>query len=133
MMKALYFQFTVGVLPLYLVTFAGYWAYGSSTQTFLLNNVKGPIWVKAVANITAFLQSVIALHVMTSKLILCCFQNIWFKYNFCHLSCFTILVHPSFNSTNFVPQFSKCPIFSTIYSFGVYLFMFWQVKYLCDS
>jgi hypothetical protein len=94
MMKALYFQFTVGVLPLYLVTFAGYWAYGSSTQTFLLNNVKGPIWVKAVANITAFLQSVIALHVMTSKLILCCFQNISFKCNFCPLSCLTILVSP---------------------------------------
>ncbi|KAK2377107.1 proline transporter [Trifolium repens] len=68
MMKALYFQFTVGVLPLYLVTFAGYWAYGSSTQTFLLNNVKGPIWVKAVANITAFLQSVIALHIFASPM-----------------------------------------------------------------
>ncbi|PNX75730.1 proline transporter 1-like protein [Trifolium pratense] len=68
MMKALYFQFTVGVLPLYLVTFAGYWAYGSSTQTFLLNNVNGPIWVKAVANITAFLQSVIALHIFASPM-----------------------------------------------------------------
>ena len=65
MMKALYFQFTVGVLPLYLVAFTGYWAYGSSTEVYLLNSVNGAVWVKASANITAFLQSVIALHVHT--------------------------------------------------------------------
>lgn len=63
MLKALYFQFTVGVLPMYAVTFVGYWAYGSSTSSYLLNNVTGPIWVKAMANISAFLQTVIALHV----------------------------------------------------------------------
>ncbi|MED6186468.1 Proline transporter 1 [Stylosanthes scabra] len=68
MMKALYFQFTVGVLPLYLVTFAGYWAYGSSTETYLLNNVNGPVWVKAMASITAFLQSIIALHIFASPM-----------------------------------------------------------------
>ncbi|WVZ07001.1 hypothetical protein V8G54_020347 [Vigna mungo] len=60
MMNALYFQFTVGVLPLYLVTFTGYWAYGSSTSVYLLNSVNGPVWVKALANITAFLQSIFA-------------------------------------------------------------------------
>lgn len=64
MLKALYFQFTVGVLPMYLVTFVGYWAYGSSTSSYLLNNVTGPVWVKAMANISAFLQTVIALHVL---------------------------------------------------------------------
>lgn len=63
MMKALYFQFTVGVLPMYAVTFVGYWAYGSSTSTYLLNSVNGPVWVKAVANIASFLQTVISLHV----------------------------------------------------------------------
>ncbi|CAL0315745.1 unnamed protein product [Lupinus luteus] len=68
MMKALYFQFTVGVLPLYLVTFTGYWAYGSSTTTYLLNNVNGPVWMKVMANITAFLQSVIALHIFASPM-----------------------------------------------------------------
>lgn len=67
MMKSLYFQFTVGVVPLYIITFSGYWAYGSSTETYLLNSTKGPVWVKAIANITAFLQSVIALHVHNSK------------------------------------------------------------------
>ncbi|XP_019456570.1 PREDICTED: proline transporter 2-like [Lupinus angustifolius] len=68
MMKALYFQFTVGVVPLYLVTFTGYWAYGSSTVTYLLNNVNGPVWMKVMANITAFLQSVIALHIFASPM-----------------------------------------------------------------
>ncbi|XP_021903892.1 proline transporter 1 [Carica papaya] len=66
MLKALYFQFTVGVLPMYAVTFIGYWAYGSSTSTYLLNSVNGPVWVKAVANICAFLQSVISLHIFAS-------------------------------------------------------------------
>ncbi|KAH0928474.1 LOW QUALITY PROTEIN: hypothetical protein HID58_014201, partial [Brassica napus] len=66
MMKALYFQFTAGVLPMYTVTFIGYWAYGSSTSTYLLNSVSGPLWVKALANISAFLQSVISLHIFAS-------------------------------------------------------------------
>lgn len=47
------------------VTFIGYWAYGASTETYLLNSVNGPLWVKAAANITAFLQTIIALHVKT--------------------------------------------------------------------
>ena len=68
MMKALYFQFTAGVVPMYMVTFAGYWAYGSSTSTYLLNSVNGPVWVKALGNITAFLQSVIALHIFASPM-----------------------------------------------------------------
>ncbi|WZZ48730.1 hypothetical protein YC2023_048837 [Brassica napus] len=66
MMKALYFQFTIGVLPMLAVTFIGYWAYGSSTSTYLLNSVTGPLWVKALANISAFLQSVICLHIFAS-------------------------------------------------------------------
>ncbi|KAL0539460.1 hypothetical protein IC582_023672 [Cucumis melo] len=68
MLKALYFQFTAGVLPMYAVTFIGYWAYGSSTSTYLLNSVNGPIWIKAVANISAFLQTVIALHIFASPM-----------------------------------------------------------------
>ncbi|KAG6418566.1 hypothetical protein SASPL_120770 [Salvia splendens] len=68
MMKALYFQFTVGVLPMYAVTFMGYWAYGSDTSAYLLNNVNGPIWVKTFANISAFLQTVIALHIFASPM-----------------------------------------------------------------
>ncbi|XWS65904.1 hypothetical protein CRYUN_Cryun05aG0153600 [Craigia yunnanensis] len=69
MLKALYFQFTVGVVPMYVVTYIGYWAYGASTSTYLLNSVSGPVWVKAAANISAFLQSVIALHQFSSNVI----------------------------------------------------------------
>ncbi|GER54450.1 proline transporter [Striga asiatica] len=69
MMKALYFQFTVGVLPMFAVTFIGYWAYGSSTSAYLLNNVNGPVWLKTVANISAFLQTVIALHIVMQGLL----------------------------------------------------------------
>ncbi|XP_059458542.1 proline transporter 1-like [Corylus avellana] len=68
MLKALYFQFTAGVLPMYAVTFVGYWAYGSSTSSYLLNNVTGSVWVKTMANIAAFLQTVIALHIFASPM-----------------------------------------------------------------
>ncbi|GMH30572.1 hypothetical protein Nepgr_032415 [Nepenthes gracilis] len=68
MMKSLYFQFSVGVLPMYAVTFIGYWAFGSSTSSYLLSNVNGPVWVKAMANVAAFLHSVIALHIFASPM-----------------------------------------------------------------
>ncbi|KAJ8764159.1 hypothetical protein K2173_005075 [Erythroxylum novogranatense] len=64
MMKALYVQFTVGVIPISAVTLIGYWAYGSGTSSYLLNNASGPIWAKALANIAAFLQSIINFHIM---------------------------------------------------------------------
>lgn len=67
MEKALWFQFTIGSLPLYAVVFVGYWAYGSSTSGYLLNSVTGPVWVKAVANLSAFFQTVIALHVRQDR------------------------------------------------------------------
>ncbi|KAE9594344.1 putative amino acid transporter, transmembrane domain-containing protein [Lupinus albus] len=68
MMKALCFQFTVGAIPFFVVVFVGYWAYGSSTGTYLLNNVNGPVSMKGLANIAAFFQGVITLHVFTTKL-----------------------------------------------------------------
>ncbi|KAK4761298.1 hypothetical protein SAY87_006191 [Trapa incisa] len=68
MQKALYFQFLIGGLPMYAVTFVGYWAYGSSTPTYLLSSVSGPIWVKTMANIAAFLQTVISLHIFASPM-----------------------------------------------------------------
>ncbi|KDP44841.1 hypothetical protein JCGZ_01341 [Jatropha curcas] len=64
MMKALYIQFTFGSLLLFAVTWIGYWAYGNSPSTYLLSSVSGPVWVKTLANIAAFFQSVIALHVV---------------------------------------------------------------------
>ncbi|KAJ0978844.1 hypothetical protein J5N97_014318 [Dioscorea zingiberensis] len=68
MEKALWLQFTIGGLPLYAVTFMGYWAYGSSTSTYLLNSVDGPVWVKLMANVAVFLQTVIALHIFASPM-----------------------------------------------------------------
>ncbi|OIT30871.1 proline transporter 2 [Nicotiana attenuata] len=63
MLKALYIHFTIGPAPVFAVTFVGYWAYGSRTSSYLLDNVSGPVWVKALANLAAFLQSIISLHV----------------------------------------------------------------------
>ncbi|PIA54484.1 hypothetical protein AQUCO_00900794v1 [Aquilegia coerulea] len=68
MIKGLYFQFTLGGLPMYAVIFIGYWAYGSTTSPYLLNSVSGPVWVKTVANLAAFLQTVIALHIFASPM-----------------------------------------------------------------
>ncbi|KAL2927779.1 Proline transporter 1 [Bienertia sinuspersici] len=62
MMKALYFQFSAGVVPMYTLVFMGYWAYGNQTAEFLLSSINGPVWVKALANISAFIQTVVALH-----------------------------------------------------------------------
>ncbi|KAJ8540471.1 hypothetical protein K7X08_030390 [Anisodus acutangulus] len=66
MLKSLYFQFSLGSVPVHAVTYVGYWAYGSSSSSYLLNNVSGPVWVKALANITAFLQAIIALHIFAN-------------------------------------------------------------------
>ncbi|KAL8256848.1 hypothetical protein R6Q59_028889 [Mikania micrantha] len=68
MLKALYFQFTIGVLPLYVVVFMGYWAYGNDASPYLLRSVNGPVWVKTFANMAAFLQTVIALHIFASPM-----------------------------------------------------------------
>ncbi|KAL5814923.1 hypothetical protein ACOSQ4_025564 [Xanthoceras sorbifolium] len=47
MRKALYVQFTVGLLFYYGVTIVGYWAYGSSVSVYLpqlLETVGGMVW-----------------------------------------------------------------------------------------
>ncbi|XP_051216506.1 probable proline transporter 2 isoform X1 [Lolium perenne] len=69
--KALWFQFTIGSLPMYAVTFMGYWAYGSSTSGYLMNSVNGPAWIKVAANFSAFFQTVIALHIFASPMYEC--------------------------------------------------------------
>ncbi|KAJ8759603.1 hypothetical protein K2173_008783 [Erythroxylum novogranatense] len=63
MLKALCVQFTIGDLPMFAVMLFGYWAYGSSVSSYLLDNASGPVWAKALANITAFLQSIISFHI----------------------------------------------------------------------
>lgn len=66
MVKALNFQFTVGVVPMHAVTYIGYWAYGSVVSSYLLNNVHGPAWVLGVAHLSAFFQAIITLHIFAS-------------------------------------------------------------------
>lgn len=69
MVKALNFQFTVGVVPMHAVTYIGYWAYGSVVSSYLLNNVHGPAWVLGVAHLSAFFQAIITLHVIITLLL----------------------------------------------------------------
>lgn len=70
MVKALNFQFSVGVVPMHAVTYIGYWAYGSGVSSYLLNNVHGPDWLLGVAHLSAFFQAIITLHVILITLIL---------------------------------------------------------------
>jgi amino acid permease len=68
MKKALYLQFTAGIVPFYAVTLVGYWTYGSTTSSYLLDNVHGPEWIKVIANAAAFLQTVISQHIFASPM-----------------------------------------------------------------
>ena len=63
MYKALGFQFTVGTFPILMVTFIGYWAYGNTVNPYLLNSTSGPKSAVTVANVAAFLQNIVCLHV----------------------------------------------------------------------
>lgn len=66
MQRALYFQFSIGLLIYYGVTIIGYWAYGSSVSGYLLSDVSGPKWEKVLANAAMFLQSIISQHMFCS-------------------------------------------------------------------
>ncbi len=61
--KALVMQFTLGTCPIILVMMVAYWAYGNAVNTYVLNSTSGPRpWV-ALANVTAFLQMIVSIHV----------------------------------------------------------------------
>ncbi|CAK9200368.1 unnamed protein product [Sphagnum jensenii] len=63
MHKALVMQFTLGNFPIILVMMAAYWAYGNAVNPYLLNSTSGARpWV-ALANVTAFLQMIVSIHV----------------------------------------------------------------------
>ena len=63
MRKALYTQYTAGLLVYYGVSIVGYWAYGSAVSTYLPEELSGPKWVKIVINFATFLQSIVSQHV----------------------------------------------------------------------
>lgn len=62
MRKALYSQYTVGVLFYYGVTIVGYWAYGSMVSSYLPENLSGPRWINVLINVIVFLQSAVSQH-----------------------------------------------------------------------
>lgn len=67
MRKALYMQYTVGILCYYGVTIMGYWAYGSMVSAYLPENSSGPRWINVLINIVVFLQSIVSQHVCKRK------------------------------------------------------------------
>jgi hypothetical protein len=63
MRKALFSQYTVGVLFYYGVTIVGYWAYGSAVSSYIPENLSGPRWINVLVNVIVFLQSIVSQHV----------------------------------------------------------------------
>jgi amino acid permease len=63
MRKALYVQYSAGLIVYYGVSIVGYWAYGSTVSAYLPAELSGPKWVKIVINAAAFLQSIVSQHV----------------------------------------------------------------------
>lgn len=63
MRKALYLQFSVGLVFYYGVSMVGYWAYGSTVSEYLPGELSGPKSVKVLINAAVFLQSIVSQHV----------------------------------------------------------------------
>lgn len=61
--KVLSLQFTVGTLPLVVLTVVGYWAYGNFVYPYTIFNLSGPSWAILLANIAACLQALVVFHV----------------------------------------------------------------------
>jgi hypothetical protein len=46
-----------------VLTFIEYWAYGNNVSEYLLYSTSGPTWLVTVANVVAFLQIFVTIHV----------------------------------------------------------------------
>ncbi|XP_012567395.2 proline transporter 2-like [Cicer arietinum] len=68
MRKALYSQYTMGVLFYYGVTIVGYWAYGSMVSSYLPENLSGPRWINVLINVVVFLQSIFSQHLFAAPI-----------------------------------------------------------------
>ncbi|XP_010248707.1 PREDICTED: proline transporter 2-like [Nelumbo nucifera] len=68
MRRALYLQYTVGLVFYYGVTLVGYWAYGSSVSEYIPKELSGPSWAKVMINITVFLQTIISQHMFIAPI-----------------------------------------------------------------
>ncbi|CAM6069756.1 unnamed protein product [Sphagnum tenellum] len=60
--KALGFQYIIDAIPVIVLTFVGYWAYGNNVNEYLLYSTSGPTWLVTVANVVAFLQILVTIH-----------------------------------------------------------------------
>jgi len=61
--KSLVMQYTLGAIPVVVLTFVGYWAYGNAVSQYMLFSSSGPTWLITVANCAAFLQILVTIHV----------------------------------------------------------------------
>ncbi|XP_006439968.2 probable proline transporter 2 isoform X1 [Citrus sinensis] len=68
MRKALYVQFTVGLLFYYGIPIVGYWAYGSTASVYLPEQISCVKWVKVFINSSVFLQSMVCQQVFISPI-----------------------------------------------------------------
>ncbi|KAL8140833.1 hypothetical protein V2J09_006854 [Rumex salicifolius] len=62
MRKALFMQYTVGLLVYYGVCIVGYWAYSTEVSQYLPDQLGAPKWVKVLINSAVFLQNIISQH-----------------------------------------------------------------------
>ncbi len=63
--KALGFEYIVGATPVIVLVFVAYWAYGNGVSEYLLYSTSGPTWLVTIANVAAFLQVLVTIHVST--------------------------------------------------------------------
>ncbi|GAU48840.1 hypothetical protein TSUD_186150 [Trifolium subterraneum] len=68
MRKALFSQYSVGVLFYYGVTLVGYWAYGSAVSSYIPENLSGPRWINVLVNVIVFLQSIVSQHMFVAPI-----------------------------------------------------------------
>lgn len=68
MRKALYMQYTVGLIVYYGVSIVGYWAYGSTVSAYLPEELSGPKWVKVLINSGVVLQSIVSQHMFAAPI-----------------------------------------------------------------
>lgn len=61
--KALGFEYIVGGTPVIVLVFVAYWAYGNGVSEYLLYSTSGPTWLVTVANVAAFLQVLVTIHI----------------------------------------------------------------------
>ncbi|KAF7806010.1 proline transporter 2-like [Senna tora] len=68
MRRALYSQYTVGLLFYYGIILLAYWAYGSHVSVYLPQNFSGPRWANVLVNALAYLQSIVSQHMFVAPI-----------------------------------------------------------------